>query len=388
MIDFDTIIERRGTHSYKWDDPGQGRDVIPLWVADMDFPAPPAVTSALSARAANPIYGYTFAPEGLFQAFIRWHLRRNRWRVERDWVVPAPGVVPCLHYAVEAFTREGQGVVVQPPVYGPFFRAVEALGRRLTPNPLIRDGMRYRMDLEGLETLLDGGVGLLILCSPHNPVARVWDPEELLALGNLCRDRGVVIVSDDIHSDLIMPGKTFTPLAALGEDLAANSVTCSSPSKSFNIPGAGSAFAVIPDPEKRDAFRRAAERMGAMDMPNLFSAAAAEAAYREGEEWLEEVKSYIWDNYLFLEDFCRRRLPDLRVHPLEGTYVVWIDFRGLGLSAREMDTALRDARVRPSPGEIFGPGGEGFYRLNIACPRELLRQGLERIAAAFPGTGK
>lgn len=387
-MNFDEIIQRRGSHSYKWDDPAQGRDVIPLWVADMDFPAPPEVTTALKRRAEHPVYGYTMAPESLYQAFIQWQRKRNGWEIERDWVVPAPGVVPALHYAIQALTREGEGVVIQPPVYRPFFQAVKLMDRRLDLNPLILEEGRYRMDLKGLEKLLDQGARLLILCSPHNPVARVWTPEELRDLGDLCRAKGVPIVSDDIHSDLVMPGHRFTPLGVLGKDIAANSIICAAPSKTFNIPGVGSAFIVIPDPEKRDAFCRSARRMGAMDMPNLFSALAAETAYREGEDWLEEVKTYIWENYLYLKDFFQRRLPVLRVLPLEGTYVVWVDFRGLGLETDEVEAALTKAQVRPSPGSLYGSEGEGFQRINIACPRSLLAEGLERMAAAFAGVGR
>jgi cystathionine beta-lyase len=279
-------------------------------------------------------------------------------------------------------------VVVQTPVYRPFFRAVEIMNRRLVTNPLVREGLEYRMDLDGLAASLDGSVRLLLLCSPHNPVARVWTPEELRDLGNLCRERGVIVVSDDIHSDLVMPGHTYTPLAALGDDFAAGTVTCSSPSKTFNIPGAGCAFVVIPDAEKRAAFQRAGRRTSALDLPNIFSVTAAEAAYRGGGGWLDGLIPYLRDNYLFLKDFLGRELPDVRVFPQEGTYVVWLDFRGLGLGDREVESALTDARVRLNAGSAFGQGGEGFQRLNIACPRGTLREGLRRIAEAFSGGGK
>lgn len=384
MYDFDKPVDRRGTHSFKWDSPEQGRDVIPLWVADMDFASPPAVTEALLARAGHPVYGYSFASESLFEVFIDWQKKRNGWTIERDWIVLAPGVVPSLHFAIEAYTREGDGVAVQTPVYPPFFRAVERLNRRLAVNPLRRNGCRYSMDLEGLDALAGDGVKLLLLCSPHNPVARVWTGEELRELGGLCRDRGIVIVSDDIHSDLIMPGGRFVPLAALEDEFARITVTCMAPSKTFNIPGSSCALTVIPDPELRSAFVRAGDRTAALSLPGIFETVAAEAAYRNGGEWLDALIPYLRENYNFMKNFFAERLPSIRVFPQEGTFVTWLGFQAYGLGERELqDVLLTEARVKLNAGSFFGPGGEGFQRLNIACARSTLREGLERMAGAF-----
>jgi cystathionine beta-lyase len=383
MFDFDAQINRRGTGSYKWDSPGDPADMRQMWVADMDFASPPAVTQALRGRMEHPLYGYSFPPEGLYRAFAAWEQRRCGWKIKEDWMLSAPGVVPCLHFAIEAFTEKGDGVVVQVPVYPPFSRAVARMGRRLVRNPLRRSGLRYRMDLDHLASVLDKKTKLLLLCSPHNPVGRVWTPEELRDLGELCGKRGVIIVSDEIHCDLIMPGGRFTPLASLRE-FAQACVTCVSPSKTFNIPGIGGAFALIPNPELRRAFCRAAERTAALCLPGVFSGIAAQAAYLYGESWLEELLVYLAGNYRYLRDFLEERLASLAVFPVEGTYLAWMDFSAYGLSDKELVNALRNkAGVRLNDGPSFGPGGEGFQRLNFACPREALRLGLERIAEAF-----
>jgi cystathionine beta-lyase len=382
-FDFDHPADRRGTSSFKWDLPGMDKDVLPLWVADMDFAAPPGVVRALLDRAAHGVYGYTFAPEGLFEAFIDWQWKKNRFKVERDWIVFAPGVVPSLHYALDAYAGPGDGVVVQPPVYRPFYRAVEVTGRRLVLNPLRDTGLGYEMDFDALEAAA-AGVKVLILCNPHNPVARVWTGEELERLGEICVKNDIVVVSDDIHSDLVLPGHPYVPLANIRGDFAARTVTCFAPSKTFNIPGTGCAFIVIPDPALRAAFRKAGERTAALDGTNLFSAAAAEAAYRTGGPWLEALVPYIRANYDFLKNRLAQRIPSVRVYPLEGTYVAWLDFRSFRISDEALENLLlREAKVKLNGGPIFGPGGEGFQRINLACPRNILEEALRRMAGVF-----
>jgi cystathionine beta-lyase len=384
MYDFDAVISRRGTGSYKWDFPGDPPDMIQLWVADMDFPSPREITEALRQRTEHPVYGYSRVSEGLMDAFVSWQEKRRGWKIEKDWVAACPGVVPCLHFAISGLTREGEGVVIQTPVYPPFARAVKVLGRRLVVNPLARDGLRYRMDFDHLESVIDKETKLLILCSPHNPVGRVWAEDELRALGEICLARGVIIVSDDIHCDLVMPGGRFVPLAPLSAELERNTLTVTAPSKTFNIPGVGSAFAVIPNPELRRAFRLAGEKTALLGLSGLYNATAAEAAYRYGETWLGELLPYIRDNYLFLKDFCARRLPRLGVTELEGTYLAWLDFSAYGLSDADLTkTLLEKARVRLNDGPSFGKGGGGFQRLNFGCARATLREGLERIAGAL-----
>jgi cystathionine beta-lyase len=383
MHNFDEIINRKGTDSYKWDFPGDPADMLQMWVADMDFAAPREVTEALHKRADQAVYGYGRTPESLLDAFIAWHQKRNGWNIDKDWIVPSPGVVPVLHFAIDAYTKEGDGVVIQTPVYPPFARAVKVTGRRLVLNPLVREGLRWRMDLAQLASVIDGAK-LLILCSPHNPVGRVWTPAELKELGALCVSRGVTVVSDDIHCDLVMPGQRFAPLASLGLEFAQNTLTCMAPGKTFNIPGVGSAFSVIPNPKLREAFRRAGEKTAMLSIQGVFSVAAAGAAYRYGGAWLDELLPYLRDNYLFLKEFCARELPRVGVTELEGTYLAWLDFSAYGLGDREVTRVLREkARVRLNDGPSFGTGGEGFQRLNFGCPRAVLKEGLERIAEAF-----
>jgi cystathionine beta-lyase len=384
MYNFDTIIPRGGTDSYKWNFPGDPPDMVQMWVADMDFPSPREITGALRQRSEHPVYGYSRVGEDLLDAFIAWQDSRHGWKIQKDWIIPCPGVVPCLHFAIDALSREGEGVVIQTPVYPPFARAVRALGRRLILNPLVREGMRYRMDLEHLDSVIDGQTRILILCSPHNPVGRVWTERELAALGELCLTRGLIIVSDDIHCDLVMPGSRFVPLAPLSGALAHNTLTVIAPSKTFNIPGVGSAFAVIPNPELRRVFRLAGEKTALLHLNSLYSSVAARAAYRFGETWLAELLPYLRDNYLFLKDFFARELPRVGVTELEGTYLAWLDFSAYGLRDAELTKILLEkARVRLNDGPSFGKEGEGFQRLNFGCPRATLEEGLRRIAGAF-----
>ena len=384
MHDFDTVINRRGTFSLKWDSPEDPAGMLHMWVADMDFAAPPGVTEALRGRAAHPVYGYSLAPEGLFPALAAWEEKRRGRKIAEDWILPTPGVVPSLHFAIDACTKEGDGVVIQPPVYPPFSRAVRCMSRRLVENPLRRDGQRYRMDLRQLEAAADKDTKLLLLCSPHNPVGRVWDEGELRELGELCGKRGIVIVSDEIHCDLLMPGNRFVSLLSLGAAFAENTITCVSPSKTFNIAGIGGSYVFIPNANLREKFRRSAERTSALSLPGLFSGIAAEAAYRSGEKWLDEVLLYVWNNYLYLKDFFARQLPSLTVFPVEGTYLAWLDFSAYGLSDARITSVLREeAQVRLNDGPSFGTGGEGFARLNFACGRQTLAEGLRRIAEAF-----
>jgi cystathionine beta-lyase len=384
MYNFDAVIPRRGSGSYKWDFPGDPPDMIQLWVADMDFPSPKEITEALRRRSEHPVYGYGRIPEDLIDAFIAWQEKRRGWKIEREWVVPCPGVVPCLHFAIDALSREGEGVVIQTPVYPPFARAVKVLGRRVLVNPLVREGLRYRMDLDHLKALTGKETRLLILCSPHNPVGRVWSEGELAALGELCLARGLVIVSDDIHCDLIMPGSRFVPLAPLSGELERNTLTVIAPSKTFNIPGVGSAFTVIPNPELRQAFRLAGEKTALLNIGGIYNGLAARAAYRFGAAWLEELLPYLRDNYLFLKDFFAKNLPLAGVTELEGTCLAWLDFSAYGLDDASLkETLLKKARVRLNEGPSFGKGGEGFQRLNFGCPRATLQEGLERIASVF-----
>ncbi len=383
-VNFDQLIDRNGTSSVKHDG-REGyfgtKEVLPLWVADMDFAAPEAVTRALAERAAHPVYGYTLYPESSYQALIDWLKKRYDWQVPREWIVMAPGVVPTLFASVLAFTKPDEGVIVQPPVYFPFFSAVTTNARRLIENPLLLKNGRYVMDFEHLERCAAEGARLLILCSPHNPVGRVWRESELKDVLRIARRYDLTILSDEIHADLTYPGQTHTPLAMLSGD-SEKLITAVAPSKTFNIPGLGLSCVIAADPAHRAALRTVFDSLH-MGNFNPFSIAAFEAAYRGGEDWLDSLMRYLAANRDFVSDYLTRNLPYIRLIQPEGTYLLWLDCREMDLN----DEALRDffvqkAGVGMNPGTVFGQGGSGFMRLNIASPRSVLADTLMRISRA------
>lgn len=385
-FNFDQIIDRRGTYSLKWDflqEKVGDEEIIPLWVADMDFLSPPSVIDALRNRAAHGIYGYTGWPDSYYQSIIFWMKKRFSWPIEKEWIIFTPGVIPALHLAVQAFTQPGDKVIIQPPVYRPFRLAVENNGRRLIQNTLVNQDGYYRMDLESLASQIDDQTRLLILCSPHNPVSRVWRAEELKELVNLCFNRGIIIISDEIHADLIMPGFTHLPTSQISSEAAEITVTCTAPNKTFNIAGLEMGNAIIPNHRLRARFQQALLKAG-LFLANTFGVVATEVAYREGEKWLTAVINYIHQNYLFLQEYFGHYLPEIKITPLEGTYLAWLDFRAFHLSDKELqEKLLRKAKVWLDEGPKFGQGGQGFQRLNLACPRALLEEALERIVKAF-----
>lgn len=384
-LDLDKIINRKGTNSLKWSVP-KDDDVLPLWVADMDFPAPECVRKALADRVNHGIFGYTLPPESLYQSFLDWRLRRDNWKIQRDHVLLTGSVLDSVRIALEAFTSPGDGVAVQLPVYYPLYQMPGKLGRKLVINPLIPSVDHYTMDFADLDSKLQGGVKMLILCNPHNPVGRVWTKDELDELLSICRKHNVLILSDDIHADLIMSGHHYSPLSAceLSADLPV--IICHSPNKTFNIAGIPAGFTVIPDPDTRDRFLKERDKAG-MNLPNLLSITAAEAAYGSGEQWLDRVLKYIYENYLFVNEYLTKELPDAAVYPLEGTYLVWIDFsayrEGSGTVNKRL---LKEGKIFLSDGASFGKGGDGFQRLNAACPRRLLEEGLVRIRKVLKKT--
>jgi cystathionine beta-lyase len=384
--EFDRVIDRRNTASLKWDFSKRltGREgLLPLWVADMDFPAPQEVLEALRRRVEHGVFGYTLEPESYFQAAMDWVLRRHGWKLEREWLLPAPGVVPAINLAILAFSEPGDEVVIQPPVYYPFGESIQRNGREVAENPLALEGGRYRMDFAQLERLIGPRTRLLILCSPHNPVGRVWERGELKRLGELCLRRGVILLSDEIHGDLVLPGFRHLPTASLSPELAGFTVAFLSATKSFNLAGLGGSLMVIPDPNLRKRFKKTKESLWT-GLANAFSVTASETAWRHGGPWLERLLAYILDNYEFLARFLAERLPAARVMSLEGTYLAWIDFRSLGLSDKQLkERIVQRAGVWLDDGPMFGTGGQGFQRLNLACPRSTLREALERIAGAL-----
>jgi cystathionine beta-lyase len=383
--DFDKIVDRTATESMKWDYPRQVlkvEDAIPMWVADMDFEAPPALVEALGRRAAHGIFGYPLVPPSFYAAAIGWLGRRHGWPIQKEWMSMTPGVVPALNYAVRAFSKRGDGVIIQTPVYHPFFYAIENNGRRIVRNPLRFDGRRYLMDFDDLESKIDAPGRMLILCSPHNPVGRVWTREELERLAMIAVERDLLVISDEIHHDLVYPGHRHHVLAALSPEMAARTLTFIAPSKTFNIPGLATAAAVASNPDLFKKFEDEAERSG-FDLGQVFGIVGFEAAYAHGEDWLEALLPYLEANVDFLEKFLTDRVPQIRLIRPEGTYLALLDCRELGLDQAALnDFFLKKARVYLNDGTMFGSELEGFVRINFGCPRALLAQALERIDRA------
>jgi len=381
---FDRVIDRTGTSSFKWDFRAEMTgipDILPMWVADMDFAAPEPVINALAQRAAHGVYGYTGHPDSFFQAVSRWFEQVHGWGIEPGSMVVTPGVVPALNMAVRAFTRPGDRIVLQPPVYYPFMWAVENNEREIVYNPLERADDTWRMNLDDLEEKFRAGARMLILCSPHNPVARVWRRRELSELAEVCKRHDVLVVSDEIHADLAMPGFRHYPLESLAPELKQRLITCTAPSKTFNLAGLQVSAIVIPNPGLRKKFAAAMKSAG-LGLSNPFGITAAEAAYRHGLEWRNDLIRYIQGNQDYLVAFCREYIPWARPLPLEGTYLAWIDCRDAKLDDETLKKRLREvARVWLDDGPMFGPGGEGFQRMNIACPRATLKKALHRMAA-------
>jgi cysteine-S-conjugate beta-lyase len=385
---FDEVIERRGSCCLKWDDTHKifgVEDILPLWVADMDFQAPPEVMEALEKKVGHGIFGYAGVSTGYYRAQVHWLKKRFGWEIEENWITVSPGVIPALITAIKTFTSPGDQVLLQPPVYYPFFGCVENNNRRVVLNPLIQAEGRYRMDFDDLEKKLKE-VKVLVLCSPHNPVGRVWEEEELRRVGELCRKHKVLVVSDDIHSDLVLKGH-HTPFPLLSHEDSQNSIILTATSKTFNLAGLQTSNTIIPNPELRRRFRHSQQCSG-FSRPNIFGQAAVEAAYTYGEGWLEELLLYVQGNLDFFLDYVRGHMPILKIIPPEGTYLIWVDCRGLGLNDKELrDFLLHKARVGFNSGHPFGPGGEGFVRVNIACPRATLSEALKRLKDALKSEG-
>lgn len=387
MFDFDTVTDRTGTDSVKYDfaeSYGKEKDLLPMWVADMDFQTAPEIVEALTRRVRHGIFGYTESKEGYFQAVQGWYASHFQWRVQKDWLVKTPGVVFALAMAVRAFTKEGEGVLIQQPVYYPFGRVITENGRRLVNNPLkLQDG-HYEIDFEDFERKIsDEKVKLFLLCSPHNPVGRVWKEWELRRMGELCKKYGVLVVSDEIHSDFVWQDHQHRVFVSLSPEYEKMTVTCTAPSKTFNLAGLQVSNIFIPNPELKVHFCREIGAVGYEEI-NTLGLLACQTAYESGEAWLLEVKKYIWGNFLFLKDFLERELPKVRVCTPEGTYLVWLDFRAYGLTEEELEKRIVEkARLWLDRGAMFGPEGEGFERVNIACPRATLKKALVQLKNAF-----
>jgi cystathionine beta-lyase len=380
-FDFDTPIPRENTNSVKFD----GRqyyfgttDVTPLWVADMDFAVPECVTRALQERINHPVFGYTLYPESLYQSIIDWFERRHQWKIERDWILMAPGVVPSLFAAVQAFANKGEGVIVQPPVYFPFFSAVTTNNRKLIFNPLLEINGHYEIDFSHLEACAKQGAKLLMLCTPHNPVGRVWSEQELQEVLRIARQYDVTIVSDDIHADLTFSESTHIMLGRLAQP-GDKIITAIAPNKTFNIPGLGLSALIIPDAEQRNAMKQMFETLH-MGNTNPLSIVAFEAAYREGDAWLNALMKYVEGTRDFVSDFLQKNVPQIKMTQPEATYLLWLDCRGLGMTDPQLrDFFVKQCKVGMNPGTVFGEGGSGFMRMNIGASRSLIQASLARI---------
>ena len=391
-MDFDRTINRLNTASYKWDFMEKRfgtSDLVPFWVADMDFAAPPAVVEAIVERAKHGVYGYTIRPQSYYDAVLGWLERRHGWKIPQEWLTSCPTVMTSLSIVMEMLTEPGDGVILQSPVYNAFHRDIPLNDRKIVENPLRYENGRYTMDYEDLERKLAGGdAKLMLLCSPHNPVGRVWSPDELRQLGELCLRYEVPVVSDEIHFDLVYPGHKHTIFASLSDEIAQNSITLFAPTKTFNMAGLQMSNAVIPNQKWRQMFNH---RLGALSLTleSYFALTAVEAAYTRSDQWLDELIQYLDDNRRFVIDFIREHLPGIEVVKSEGTYLLWLDCRNLGLNEQEIKSWMyQHAKVALLEGSMFGPVGEGFLRLNFACPRDLLKTGLERMRQAWPQVRK
>ena len=387
MYDFDKVIDRHGTNCLKFDfakERGKNGDELSLWVADMDFQVAKPITDALQAQVNHGIYGYTEVKSDYFDIVKNWFKDNFDWEIKKGSLVKTPGVVYAIAMAVKAFTKEGEAVIIQQPVYYPFSEMIIANNRKLVNSPLVLKDGRYEIDFEDFEKkIVENNVKLFILCSPHNPVGRVWSVEELKKIGDICIKHDVVIFSDEIHADFVYEPNKHHVFASLGESYAANSVIATAPSKSFNIAGLQVSNIFIENKKLRDAFRNEIVKSGYSQL-NTMGLVAARAAYESGKEWLDEVRAYIKDNLIFFRDYLKENIGELSLIEPEGTYLVWVDFRKLGLSEKQReDLIVNKAKLWIDSGAMFGVDGEGFERFNIACPREYLKMALDSLAKAI-----
>ena len=386
QFDFDEIVVRRGTNSYKWDLP-KGEDIIPMWVADMDFKTAPCIIDALKRRVEHGIFGYTFVPDSYYDAIINWFKRRHQWHIEREDILYTSGVVPAIACTLKATTMPGEKVLVQTPVYNCFFSAIKNSGCEVSENPLRREGDSYVIDFDDFERRCsDEKTTVFLLCNPHNPAGRVWRKDELRRMNDICLKHHVKVIADEIHCELVMPGHTFQPFAAVDEACRDNCVVLNSPSKAFNIAGLQIANIVCHDAEWRRRINRAININEVCDV-NPFGVIALQAAYNDSGEWLDALNQYIHENYLALKDFFRERLPRLEVCRLEGTYLAWINLSRIPITADEAARRLLgNAKVMLNSGTMYGrEAGNSYLRINLACPRSTLMEGLKRIESELVG---
>ncbi len=394
---FDKIINRKGTNCLKYDyavERGKPADVLPLWVADMDFTVSEEITKSLHAAVDHGIYGYTQPKDAYYNAVVNWMEKNHNWKTQREWIVKTPGVVFALGAAVRAFTNPGDAVLIQKPVYYPFTNIIRDNDRKVVDNTLVYErtsaqkGNGYRIDFHDFERKIEQEhIKLFILCNPHNPVGRVWTREELQQLGEICLRHHVIVVSDEIHNDFVYPGYEHTVFANVDPRFAEFTVTCTAPSKTFNLAGLQISNIFISNDGMREAFQKEIDKTG-YDEPNALGAVACEAAYRGGEEWLEQLRAYLLQNLNFLRTYLQEKIPKIHLVEPEGTYLVWLDCSELGISGKELDQFIVEkAGLWLDGGSMFGPSGADFQRVNIACPRATLELALDKLKAAVDSLG-
>ena len=382
---FDEIILRENTNCYKYDFREKvfgTQDLQPMWVADMDFASPPFITEAIRKRAGHPVYGYTFRTKGFYDSISGWMKKRFNWNIDNDWISFSPGVVPALNLCVQCFTNPGDGIIVQSPVYFPFFSAVTQHGRKLLNNQLIENDNKYEIDFEDFEKKASEA-SMFILCHPHNPVGRVWTRTELEQIVTICKKNNVLIISDEIHHDLVLNGYQHIPLGHLSEQASDILICCIAPSKTFNLAGLSTSALIIPNKDLKKKYDATMEGLH-IGMGNIFGYIALEAAYNQGEEWLEQLLLYIEKNFSFLQNYLEQKIPEIRVTPLQATYLVWLDFRGLKMDQKELSNFVTfKAGIGMNNGPSFGMGGKGFQRMNVAVPIIKLEEAMHKLEKAI-----
>ena len=388
--DFNQVIDRRGTNSLKYDfavSRGKTADVLPLWVADMDFQTASGILNCLEQVVKHGVFGYSESGDEYYEAVAGWYRRQFGWEVKQEWLVKTPGIVFAIAAAIHAFTKEGEAVLIQQPVYYPFSEVIRDNNRKLVNSPLRLINGHYEIDFADFEEKITASqVRLFLLCSPHNPVGRVWSEQELRTIGEICLRHGVVIVSDEIHSDFVYPGHKHLVFSSLADQFADITITCTSPSKTFNLAGLQISNVFISNQELRKQFTAAISAAGYSQV-NLMGLAACQAAYETGGEWLVQLKEYLRGNLIFVREFLSKHLPEITLIEPEGTYLLWLDFRGLNMTEEEREELLvRKAKLWLDSGVMFGVDGEGFERINIACPRAILHQALAQLKAVLYGT--
>jgi len=382
---FDEIIERRGTDCVKYDLLesyfGNG-DALPLWVADTDFRTPDFIMDALRNRMNHEVLAYSYRPDSYYEAIINWMEKKHGWKIDREMITSSPGVVSAVTMLIMSLSEPGDKVIVQTPVYFPFFTSIKGSGREMIENPLMLKDGRYTFDFENLRQIIDSQTKLLILCSPHNPGGMVWTKEELEELSRICIENGIMIISDEIHADLVFTGNKHIPVPMVSDEMAMNSAVLMAASKTFNVAGLSTAFVIIPNKKIRVKYERVLRTIH-IDSGNIFGNIATEAALANGYDWLNQLMIYLEDNYKYLDNFLTARMPRIKIMRPEATFLVWLDFKAYNLSEMQLAKLLIEGGVALNKGSIFGTGGEGYFRLNFGCPRAILEEGLKKIEKAL-----